>query len=71
MGPLSRADGFTDRCHTCSDLLLCVRMLNFAPYSPDDHALAKVWAMAMARSLRLGRLARVARNARHVYGLSA
>lgn len=27
----------TDRCHTCLDLLLhVVRLLNFAPYSPDD-----------------------------------
>ncbi len=32
------ADGFTDRCHTRPDLPLCVRLLNFAPHSPDDRS---------------------------------
>src|SRR5580704_6014213 len=36
----SRGDGFTDRCHTWSELRRRIRLLNFATYSPYDSHLA-------------------------------
>ena len=45
------AAGFTDRCHTCSELRICGWRRNFAPYSPELCELAEVSAKAAARSL--------------------